>query len=314
MSLINRPHDRFFKETMGDTETAQDFLLNYLPDDILQIIDLDNLTIEKDSFIDHDLQESFSDLLYKTSIKGKEAYLYFLFDHKSYRYKNTALQLLKYMVNIWEQKVKEKAASLPVIIPLVVYHGKKEWNIDRTLSGIIDTEDLPESIQRYIPDFAYILYDFSPLSDTKIKGDIVLAVFLEILKATFNKNPAACLNALKKAFRILDELSDKTKGIEYLKTIIVYIMNARKDLKHKDVYNAAKETSTEGSKIVMTIAEKLIKKGVIRGVKRGVIRGTEKTARSSLKKGLDLELIMEITGLDRKRLLELQKEVQLEDK
>ena len=124
MSLIHQPHDKFFKETMGDPDTAEDFLLNYLPEDILQLIDLDNLAIQKDSFIDQDLQEAFSDLLYKTSIKGKEAYLYFLFDHKSYPYKTTALQLLKYMVNIWEQKVREKVISLPVIIPHPKIHTR----------------------------------------------------------------------------------------------------------------------------------------------------------------------------------------------
>ena len=120
MPLINHPHDRFFKETMQDLETAQDFLANYLPQDILQLIDLDSLSLQKDSFIEKELREAFSDILYKASIKGREAYLYFLFEHKSSLVKTTALQLLKYMVKIWEQKTdKEKAASLPIIIPQI---------------------------------------------------------------------------------------------------------------------------------------------------------------------------------------------------
>ncbi len=87
-------------------------------------------------------------------------------------------------------------------------------------------------------------------------------------------------------------------------------MSARKDLEYNDIYNTAKAISTEGSEIVMTIAEKLINEGLEKGREEGL----EKTARSSLRKGLDLELIMEITGMDRKKLLELQKEIQIEDK
>lgn len=37
---------------MSNIDTAKDFMLNYLPKDILKIIDLDSLSLEKDSFID----------------------------------------------------------------------------------------------------------------------------------------------------------------------------------------------------------------------------------------------------------------------
>jgi predicted transposase YdaD len=50
--MIYNPHDKFFKENMSNIDTAKDFMLNYLPEDILKIIDLDSLSLEKDSFID----------------------------------------------------------------------------------------------------------------------------------------------------------------------------------------------------------------------------------------------------------------------
>ena len=52
MGIIDKPHDKFFKENMSNIDTAKDFMLNYLPKDILKIIDLDSLSLEKDSFID----------------------------------------------------------------------------------------------------------------------------------------------------------------------------------------------------------------------------------------------------------------------
>ncbi|ABI67501.1 Rpn family recombination-promoting nuclease/putative transposase [Syntrophomonas wolfei] len=122
---IQNPHDRFFKETLGKVEVAKDFLNNYLPGNIIKVIDVDTLEPQKDSFINKELQEGFSDLLFKANINNREGYIYFLFEHKSYTRKDIAFQLLRYMMEIWETKSKkEKADELPVIIPLVVYHGK----------------------------------------------------------------------------------------------------------------------------------------------------------------------------------------------
>ena len=146
MSMINRPHDKFFKEVMGNVENTRDFLINYLPEDILKVTDLDNLTLEKDSYIDEELKESFSDRLFKTRINGKEGYIYFLFEHKSYQSPQTALQLLKYMVKIWEQKYhQENKAHLPAIIPTVIYHGENKWKIAPSLGALF--QDVPESIK-----------------------------------------------------------------------------------------------------------------------------------------------------------------------
>lgn len=65
---IQNPHDKFFKETFGHIEVAKDFLNNYLPENIIKIIDVDTLQLQKDSFINEELQESFSDLLFKVDI------------------------------------------------------------------------------------------------------------------------------------------------------------------------------------------------------------------------------------------------------
>ena len=60
---IQNPHDKFFKKTFGDAAVAGDFLDNYLPQGIVDIIDMDTLEPQKDSFVNKELQEGFSDLL-----------------------------------------------------------------------------------------------------------------------------------------------------------------------------------------------------------------------------------------------------------
>ena len=75
---IRNPHDRYFKETFAQVDVAQDYLKHYLPKAILRLIDLDTLESHKDSFINKELQEHFSDMLYHVRINQQEGYLYFL--------------------------------------------------------------------------------------------------------------------------------------------------------------------------------------------------------------------------------------------
>jgi len=117
MPELTNPHDKFFKEILSREEVARDFLKNYLPPEVYALINTDSLELSKDTFVDKDLTEYFSDLLYKADIKdGKSAYIYILFEHKSYREPHTAFDLLRYMVRIWESVLKtESNTKFPVI-------------------------------------------------------------------------------------------------------------------------------------------------------------------------------------------------------
>ena len=85
MADITNPHDRFFKEVFSREEAARDFILHYLPSDIAALLDIDSLETRKDSFVDRNLKEHFSDLLCAVNLKGEgSAYVYMLFEHKSF--------------------------------------------------------------------------------------------------------------------------------------------------------------------------------------------------------------------------------------
>ncbi|MCK5508009.1 MAG: Rpn family recombination-promoting nuclease/putative transposase, partial [Desulfobacterales bacterium] len=119
---ISNPHDRFFKDVLLRREAALDFVLYYLPADITVLLDIESLVVSKDSFVDKELREHFSDIIYQVDLKqGDSAYIYLLFEHKSYSEPLIALHLLRYMIKIWEQGVKQgKARPFAPIIPIVV--------------------------------------------------------------------------------------------------------------------------------------------------------------------------------------------------
>jgi predicted transposase/invertase (TIGR01784 family) len=86
MDKITNPHDKFFKEVFTHQETAEDFLANYLPTEVVGLLDLDSLECSKDTYIDKNLEAYFSDLLFKLFLKdGSRGYIYILIEHKSYQ-------------------------------------------------------------------------------------------------------------------------------------------------------------------------------------------------------------------------------------
>ena len=135
MEIIKQAHDKLFKETFGRVELARDFMQGYLPKEILDVVDLSTLEPQKDSFINKELEEVFSDLLFRVDINNKEGYIYFLFEHKSYRDNLVIFQLLRYMIEIWESKIKkEENKEIPIVLPLLIYHDKSEWKVKTKLS------------------------------------------------------------------------------------------------------------------------------------------------------------------------------------
>ena len=305
---LQTPHDRFFKETIGRVEVATDFLNNYLPASIMNIVDMTTLEPQKDSFIDKDLKEIFADMLFKVNIDNEEGYIYFLFEHKSYTSKNISLQLLKYMIEIWESKITTD--ELPVIIPLVIYHGKDNWNISATLGEMIKGyTSLPKDVQKYIPDYEYLLYDISRYRDEQIKGEIKLRIMLTVFRDIFTKDDIGLQETVLRATEYLAELEDKQTGIEYFETMMRYIFSARSNL-NKDIademMSKIETTYPEGSEVVMTLAERFREEGIVKGL--------EKVVRKSIIKGLTTEDIIEITGLKKEAIEEIRKKMLHESK
>lgn len=79
---MDRPHDKFFKRMMGDGIVAKQFLTAYMNKDLMQSLDMNTLSAQKDSFVEENMYEVFSDLLYSVKVDGKESYIYFLFEHR----------------------------------------------------------------------------------------------------------------------------------------------------------------------------------------------------------------------------------------
>ena len=142
------------------------FWRTYLPGDVSSLISSDSVELCKDSFVSADLKEYFSDLLYRADMGGRPGYLYVLLEHKSRPAPLVPLQLLGYIKGIWDLHLKQSELPLPMVVPVVLYHGREHWRVPSCLSGLL--EDNTEGLMRYIPDFEYHLIDLSSYDDLDI--------------------------------------------------------------------------------------------------------------------------------------------------
>ena len=264
MSEISNPHDSFFRETFSRKEIATDFLDHYLPESLRQHLDLDTLSMSKDSFVDKELRHHFSDLLYTVQYKQQDLHLYLLFEHKSSPDPWIGLQLLRYMVKIWEQGRKQhpEAQQLPIIVPLVLYHGRQRWTIPDTFSSLLALDD--EHLQQYIPDFHYQLHDFSPLSNEEIRGRAMGKITLLVLKHIFDPDLRDKLPAMLK---LLTRVSSQQTALEILETLLRYVVTATQNYTEQDVLELLDQASM-GEDIMKTFIDKYIEQGMQQGVRQ----------------------------------------------
>lgn len=278
MSDIRNPHDRFFRQTFSRPEIALDFIQNYLPREVVAALDLDTLELQKDSFIDEEFQEHFSDLLYRIKQKnGDEANIYLLLEHKSSPDVWVALQLLRYMVRIWEQARQEKAKKLPPIIPIVVYHGRDTWQISENFTGLFEGA---EAFRPYWPNFRYELQDLNQLDERGIRGDFLLKATLFTLMRSFDP---ALPDRLSEIFMFLAGLQDRNLAVEFLRIVVIYVSVAVNDVTAAQVSHAINEAfQDDGGKIMSGFVEELIEQGKKEGLQEGLQEGQQQALRNTI--------------------------------
>jgi len=283
---IGNPHDRLFREIWSDRDVAMDFLRNYLPEKILKLSDLSSLEICKDSFVEEDLKEYFSDLLYRMKLEKQEGYIYLLFEHKSYPERLIHLQLSEYMLKIWRLHLKQhKTKYIPVIVPAVLYHGKRKWNAKIKFSGMFSGP--VKELSEYIPDFEYVLYDLSRYSDDEIKGTVLSRAVMLLMKHISDPD---LIMKLPGIFLLMRDLLRQDTGLRYIETILRYLYSAA-ETQPEEIINVLEQTlSEEGRKMGMTAADRLRKEGYDQGVHQGIQQGIQQGICEGLVEGIELGL------------------------
>ncbi len=147
-----------------------------------------------------------------------------------------AFQLLRYIVRIWERLFEQGCTTLPLILPIVFYHGEDRWNVAMQFSALIEAAAIPE-LQKYVPEFEYDLRDLSVRGGAEIKGQARLRAGLELLRHIFS---ADLPSRVPEIFRNLREMN-RADAIEYVQSLVAYLSNTSREVKEEVIRTAMQE-------------------------------------------------------------------------
>lgn len=291
---ICNAHDQFFRTAMADKRVARDFLMAWLPGELCQRFDFEQLEIQPRSHINDVRQESAVDVLFKTMIEGHEAYIYLLLEHQSTPDPLMPFRMLKYMCNIIDHHLKTHGGKkIPLIYPLVTYHGKRKYPFSTDLNDLVDA---PTSlIDRYFLK-PFQLIDLGQIDDETLKQHAWSGVMEFALKHIFARD---ILPFLKDIADTLHQL-DNAGGRDFIAIVLQYLLE-RGELSDKEAFFKLIDTqiSHEVGEKIMSLAEQL--------KEEGRIEKEREIAKRMLDEGAEPAFVAKVTGLSLDKIKMLQK-------
>jgi len=277
--LSKHPNDAFFKTIFSDPKYAVAFFKNHLPAPITQRIHWPSLAVLSGNFVKSNLQQLHTDLLFSVDIEGRETLLYLLFEHQSKVDPTMPLRLLGYISEILSQKFQSNGLPLPPVLPFVFHQGPDAWNVSTAFEDLFDLpEEIATDLLPYLPKFHHALLDLSRFNPVSEEDDVQLRIILQLMKLARERNLLEFFRWLASDFS--RQVSDRLLG-----TLLLYALHADSEIDIEQIFHTVsgnKELETR----TMSVAEKLIAKGVSQGISQGISQGVTQGVTQGVSKGL----------------------------
>ena len=246
----SKKRDSSGKMIFEDPILCAQFVRGYTDMPIFQNVQPEDIENVSNRYIHMFMEERQSDVVNKIYLKDISSeerepfYLLTLIEHKSSIDYNVVMQILRYMVYIWEDYEKEmemihegisalKDFKYPPVLPIVYYEGLQEWK------GEIELKDrilLSDVFQDFLPQMKCKLIQLKDYSDEELmaKNDELSIVFMiskvwqmddfarlsenvskEHLERTFKQTPEYLLKVIAKiTAALLTKINVPEKEIE----------------------------------------------------------------------------------------------------
>lgn len=304
MGSGSNPHDALFKAVFAQPEHAGGELRAVLPETLVQALDWTTVEHRPGSFVDPELAERHTDLLFSIRARGGEQILvYVLLEHQSRSDRLMPYRLLVYKIRIWERwrYDHDPGQCLPAIVPVVLYHGEQRWSAPQSLEHLMDVPTgLEETLRAYIPTSRYIVDDLSAIPDETLRARAVTVMTalgkLAVVCLTHVRAQEDPVEVLSNWVDLIHEVLRAPTGLEALGLVMRYMMLVN-DRAAPDALQSflEREVGPEAKEAVVTPGQRLIEQGVQQGLQQGEVEGERKLLLRQLRQrfGDELEPEME---------------------
>ncbi len=267
---INNPHDRFVRRLLSDTDHVRELVSWQLPEAVVEVLDVDSIKPVKESYIDSTLREGVSDLVFEIKlVGGHDAYVVMVFEHKSTPDELTVFQVLRYMVQLNDQRLRQ-GEPLACVIPMVLYHGRRPWNAATRMNELLD---VPDSLRCYVPDFTMAMLDLSRIPDEELRRESLFMAYMSLLKYIQRDELPEQLPAI---LEMIHKLLQPSTALQNMETVIRYLASSTERINRTDLEHAVKRIiNTEGESLMPTIAQQWKQEGIEQGLEQGLEQGRE---------------------------------------
>lgn len=284
---LSIPHDGLFKKFMSNVTLAKAFLEVYLPPSIKQYCDFNTLQIANGSFVDANLRQYFSDIVYTLNIAGAPGYIHAVIEHESVAGQLTPFKLLRYQTGVMQQYLDQGNKSLPVVAPLIFYRGQTS-----PYPGPIDLLDCFENRELAQKIFLkpVTLIDLSIIPDEEIQTHKSIAAF-ELLQKHIHTR-----DFLQLAQKVLKMLRTYPPPDEIRSGMLEYLVEEGRCIDHSKFIQLVTEIAPNYREEIMTLGQQLRFEGER--------KATLEIAKTMLATGMPVDKIKELTKLSDQDLAE----------
>ena len=211
------PHDATFRPFLTQPEIARDFMELHLPAELRALCDLSTLKLESGSFVEDDLRQYFSDVLYSLKTTAGDGYVHVLIEHQSSPDRHMAFRLLRYAVAAMQRHLEAGHKKLPLVIPVLFYTGKRTPSPYST--RWLDEFDDP-AVAEKLYGGAFPLTDITVIPDDDIMNHRSMAA-LTLLQKHIHQRDVATLTDRLATLLMADYLSSSQVAV-----LIHYLLQA----------------------------------------------------------------------------------------
>jgi predicted transposase/invertase (TIGR01784 family) len=289
---MRRRHDPEYKKIFSNVEMFRE-LLELVDEPWVKEIDFSKAEKVNKSYVSQGIVEKESDLIWKVSLGGREAYVYVLLEFQSTVDQFMALRLLRYICEFYENlREEQKLKVLPAVFPLVLYNGDQKWSAPSRF------EELVEKIAglNYAPEFRYFKVIENEMERERLWE---LRNGLAALFLVETETPLNLVKQMEKFKGLLSEESMETV------TLLVNFLGRKMYQGKKGKAMKRITDKTHAMMEVENMIETQWKKAEKQIYEQGRQEGRKETARRLKAFGTPLEVIVKSTGLSEEEINEL---------
>lgn len=192
----SKPHDSSSKLIFGNAKLCSQFLRNYIDIPLLKNVKAEDIEDVTERYVPMFTEERNSDTVKRVKLEGNNILFFVsLIEHKTKVDYNVCMQLLRYMVYIWEDYEKEmerqkkgisrtKGFRYPPILPIVYYEGNGRWTAARSLQERVLFH---KAFEPFTPNFFYKLIELNSYSIGELaekNDELSLVMLINRLQST----------------------------------------------------------------------------------------------------------------------------------